>query len=229
MTDLTNKPSSDAIRALELVPVVIEETARGQHTYDIYSRLLKERVVFLVGPIEDYLANLVVAQLLYLESEDPDKDIYLYLNSPGGSVSAGLAVYDTMQFINPDISTTCIGQVAGMGALLLAGGAAGKRYCLSHSQIMTQQPLGGIDGQATDIAIHAQEILRSRRQLDAILANHTGQPLERIQADTERDHFIDPQEAVTYGLIDEVLEQRGVLPKKGLTVVSGSRPGEGAT
>lgn len=213
MTDRKSKLSSDAIHALEFVPMVVEETSRSQHTYDIYSRLLKERVVFLVGPIEDHPANLVIAQLLYLESEDPDKDIYLYLNSPGGSVSSGLAVYDTMQFINPDISTMCIGQVVGLGALLLAGGAAGKRYCLSHSQIMTQQPLGGIQGQATDIEIHAKEILRARRQLDAILAKHTGQPLERIQTDTERDHFIGAQEAVEYGLIDEVLKQRDASAK----------------
>ena len=173
--------------SLNLVPIVVEQSARGERAYDIYSRLLKERVIFLVGPVEDYAANLVVAQLLFLESENPDKDIHFYINSPGGSVSAGLAIYDTMQFIKPDVSTLCIGQAASMGALLLAGGAAGKRYCLPHSRMMIHQPLGGFQGQATDIDIHAREILLIREKLNDILARHTGQPLERIQQDTERD------------------------------------------
>ena len=208
MTDIANKRGAGYIRALNLVPVVVEQSARGERTYDIYSRLLKERVVFLVGPVEDDVANLVIAQLLYLESENPDKDIHLYINSPGGSVSAGLAIYDTMQYIRPAISTLCVGQAASMGALLLAGGTTGKRYCLPHSRIMIHQPLGGFQGQATDIDIHAKEILRARERLNAILSQHTGQPLERIQADTERDHFIGGHAAVAYGLIDDVLAQR---------------------
>ena len=197
--------------SLNLVPIVVEQSARGERAYDIYSRLLKERVIFLVGPVEDYAANLVVAQLLFLESENPDKDIHFYINSPGGSVSAGLAIYDTMQFIKPDVSTLCIGQAASMGALLLAGGAAGKRYCLPHSRMMIHQPLGGFQGQATDIDIHAREILLIREKLNDILARHTGQPLERIQQDTERDNFMGPKAAVAYGLVDDVLTQRAAI------------------
>ena len=200
--------SSAAIRALNLVPIVVEQTARGERAYDIYSRLLKERVVFLVGPVEDYTANLVVAQLLFLEAENPDKDIHLYINSPGGSVSAGLAIYDTMQFIKPDVSTMCVGQAASMGALLLAGGAAGKRYCLPHSRVMIHQPLGGFQGQASDFDIHAREILLVRDRLNRILAKHTGQPVEKIAVDTDRDNFMGGAEAVEYGLIDAVLNQR---------------------
>jgi ATP-dependent Clp protease protease subunit len=194
--------------ALNLVPIVVEQSARGERAYDIFSRLLKERVVFLVGPVEDNVANLVVAQLLFLESENPDKDIYLYINSPGGSVSAGLAIYDTMQFVKPDVSTMCVGQAASMGALLLAGGAKGKRFCLPHSRIMIHQPLGGFQGQATDIDIHAREILRIRERLNHILALHTGQPVDRIALDTERDNFMGGTEAVAYGLIDSVLDRR---------------------
>lgn len=203
-----NHDSNSYITGLNLVPIVIEQSARGERAYDIYSRLLKERVIFLVGPVEDYAANLVVAQLLFLESENPDKDINLYINSPGGSVSAGLAIYDTMQFIKPDISTLCIGQAASMGALLLAGGAKGKRYCLPHSRMMIHQPLGGFQGQATDIDIHAREILLIRDKLNNILVKHTGQPLERIQKDTDRDNFMSPEAALEYGIIDEVLTQR---------------------
>ena len=196
------------IQALNLVPMVVEQTSRGERAYDIYSRLLKERVVFLVGPVEDNVANLIIAQLLFLESENPDKDIHLYINSPGGSVSAGLAIYDTMQFIKPDVSTMCVGQAASMGALLLAGGADGKRYCLPHSRVMIHQPLGGFQGQASDIDIHAREILKARERLNQILAQHTGQPMEKIQLDTERDHFLSSEEAKEYGLIDMVLNQR---------------------
>jgi ATP-dependent Clp protease protease subunit len=191
-----------------LVPIVIEQSARGERAFDIYSRLLKERVIFLVGPVEDYMANLVVAQLLFLESENPDKDIHLYINSPGGVVTAGLAIYDTMQFIKPDVSTLCIGQAASMGALLLAGGAAGKRYSLPHSRVMIHQPLGGFQGQASDIDIHAREILAVRERLNKILAHHTGQPLEKIQTDTDRDNFMSGDDAVQYGLIDKVLANR---------------------
>lgn len=194
--------------ALNLVPMVVEQTARGERAFDIYSRLLKERIVFLCGPVEDYMANVVVAQLLFLEAENPDKDIHLYINSPGGVVTAGLAIYDTMQFIKPDISTMCIGQAASMGALLLAGGAAGKRYCLPHSRMMIHQPLGGFQGQASDIDIHAREILAIRDRLNRILAKHTGQPIENIQIDTDRDNFMSGQQAVEYGLIDSVLTQR---------------------
>ncbi len=197
-------------RALNLVPIVVEQSARGERSYDIYSRLLKERVIFLCGPVEDYVANLVIAQLLFLESENPDKDIHLYVNSPGGVVSAGLAVYDTMQFIKADVSTMCVGQAASMGALLLGGGAKGKRFCLPHSRIMIHQPLGGFQGQASDIDIHAKEILKTRERLNEILAKHTGQPLERIQNDTDRDRFMGGEEAVEYGLIDEVLVNRSV-------------------
>lgn len=195
-------------KALNLVPMVVEQSARGERAYDIYSRLLKERVIFLVGPVEDYTANLVVAQLLFLESENPDKDINFYINSPGGAVTAGLAIYDTMQFIKPDISTLCIGQAASMGALLLAGGAAGKRFCLPHSRVMIHQPLGGFQGQASDIDIHAREILLIRERLNTILSKHTGQPLKRIQADTDRDNFMGSNEAKEYGIIDEVLSSR---------------------
>jgi ATP-dependent Clp protease protease subunit len=197
-------------QALNLVPMVVEQTSRGERAYDIYSRLLKERVIFIVGPIEDYAANLVVAQLLFLESDNPDKDISIYINSPGGSVSAGLAVYDTMQFIRCDVSTMCVGQAASMGALLLAAGAKGKRYCLPHSRVMIHQPLGGYQGQATDIDIHAREILKIRAQLNEIFAFHTGQKVEKIGEDTERDNFMDPQQAMDYGLIDTVLDNRNV-------------------
>jgi ATP-dependent Clp protease protease subunit len=195
-------------QALNLVPIVVEQTPRGERSYDIYSRLLKERVVFMVGPVEDYMANVIVAQLLFLESENPDKDIHLYINSPGGSVTAGLAIYDTMQFIKADVSTMCIGQAASMGALLLAGGAKGKRICLPHSRIMIHQPLGGFQGQATDIDIHAREILLIREKLNLILAAHTGQPLDKIKEDTDRDNFMGAEEARSYGLIDEIIDQR---------------------
>jgi ATP-dependent Clp protease protease subunit len=202
---------NEDIRGLNLVPMVVEQTSRGERAYDIYSRLLKERVVFLVGPVEDNVANLIVAQLLFLESENPDKDIHLYINSPGGSVSAGLAIYDTMQFVKPDVSTMCVGQAASMGALLLAGGASGKRYCLPHSRVMIHQPLGGFHGQATDVDIHAREVLKAREQINRLLVKHTGQPAEKIERDTERDHFLGSQEAKAYGLIDEVLTERGLL------------------
>jgi len=194
---------------LGLVPIVIEQTARGERSFDIYSRLLKERVIFLVGPVEDHMSNLVVAQLLFLESENPDKDIHLYINSPGGSVTAGLAIYDTMRFVRPDVSTMCIGQAASMGALLLAGGADGKRFCLPHSRMMIHQPLGGFQGQATDIDIHAREILHIRDQLNSILSHHTGQPAEKVAEDTERDRFMGGDAAVEYGLVDKVLDDRG--------------------
>ena len=195
-------------KALNLVPMVVEQTARGERAYDIYSRLLKERVVFVVGPVEDHMANLIVAQLLYLESENPDKDIHLYINSPGGSVTAGLAIYDTMRFVKPEVSTMCVGQAASMGALLLAGGAKGKRFCLPHSRMMIHQPLGGFQGQATDFDIHAREILNIRDQLNCILAHHTGQPVEKVAEDTERDRFMSGEAAVEYGLIDKVLDAR---------------------
>ena len=197
-----------APQGLGLVPIVVEPTGRGERSFDIFSRMLRERLIFLVGPVEDHMANLVVAQLLFLESENPDKDIYLYINSPGGSVTAGLAIYDTMQFIKPAISTVCIGQAASMGALLLAGGTAGKRYCLPHSRMMIHQPLGGFQGQATDIDIHAREILRVRDRLNNILVKHTGQTVEKIDKDTERDNFMDGGEAVAYGLVDSILEKR---------------------
>ncbi len=193
---------------LNLVPVVVEQSARGERAYDIYSRLLKERIIFLVGPVEDYVANVIVAQMLFLESENPEKDIYLYINSPGGSVTAGLAIYDTMQFIKPEVSTMCIGQAASMGALLLTGGAKGKRYCLPHSRMMIHQPLGGFQGQASDIDIHAKEILLVRDRLNNIMARHTGQSLEAIQNDTDRDNFLSGEQSVEYGLIDKVLESR---------------------
>ncbi|WP_068826117.1 ATP-dependent Clp endopeptidase proteolytic subunit ClpP [Pseudomonas sp. BMS12] len=191
-----------------LVPMVIEQSARGERAYDIYSRLLKERVIFLVGQVEDYMANLVVAQLLFLEAENPDKDIHLYINSPGGSVTAGMSIYDTMQFIKPDVSTICIGQACSMGALLLAGGAAGKRYCLPHSRMMIHQPLGGFQGQASDIEIHAREILTIRERLNKILADHCKQPIDVIAKDTDRDNFMSGDDAVKYGLIDQVLTRR---------------------
>jgi len=194
-----------------LVPIVIEQTARGERSFDIYSRLLKERVIFLVGQVEDYMANLVVAQLLFLESENPDKDIHLYINSPGGSVTAGMSIYDTMQFIKPDVSTMCIGQAASMGALLLTGGAHGKRFCLPHSRMMIHQPLGGYQGQASDIDIHAREILLIRDKLNKVLSHHTGQPIEKVQLDTDRDNFLSAQDAVSYGLIDKVLTSRSSL------------------
>lgn len=200
-------------QGLGLIPIVVEQTARGERSYDIYSRLLKERVIFLVGPIEDHMANLVVAQLLFLESENPDKDIHLYINSPGGAVTAGLAIYDTMRFIRPDVSTMCIGQAASMGALLLAGGTKGKRFCLPHSRMMIHQPLGGFQGQATDIDIHAREILFIRERLNHILAHHTGQSVEKIAEDTERDRFMGGDAAVEYGLIDRVLTERPTLAK----------------
>lgn len=201
-------PHASGARGLNLIPMVVEQSSRGERAYDIYSRLLKERVVFLVGPIDDPVANVVVAQLLFLESENPDKDINLYINSPGGNVSSGLAIYDTVQFIKPDVSTICVGLAASMGALLLAGGAKGKRYCLPHSRLMIHQPSGGAYGQATDIDIHAREILRLRERLNEVLAAHTGQPLEKIAFDTERDNFMGAEEAVEYGLVDRVLSSR---------------------
>lgn len=197
-----------------LVPIVVEQTARGERSFDIYSRLLKERVIFLVGQVEDYMANLVVAQLLFLESENPDKDIHLYINSPGGSVTAGMSIYDTMQFIKPDVSTMCIGQAASMGALLLTGGAKGKRYCLPHSRMMIHQPLGGFQGQASDIDIHAREILAIREKLNIILSSHTGQPIEKIRLDTDRDNFLSANDAVSYGLVDKVLTSRAINSDK---------------
>ncbi len=207
---VNNNSNNGALEAqsLNLVPMVIEQTPRGERSYDIYSRLLKERVIFIVGQVEDHMANLVVAQLLFLESENPDKDISLYINSPGGSVTAGLAIYDTMQFIKPDISTLCIGQAASMGAVLLAAGTKGKRYSLPHSRVMIHQPLGGYQGQAMDIEIHAKEILKIREQLNKLLAKHTGQSIEAIDKDTERDNFMGADTAVEYGLIDEVLKAR---------------------
>jgi len=195
-------------KGLNLVPMVVEQTSRGERAYDIYSRLLKDRVVFIVGGIEDQVANLVVAQLLFLESENPDKDIHLYINSPGGVVTAGLSIYDTMQFIRPDVSTICVGQAASMGSLLLAGGAKGKRYCLPHSRIMIHQPSGGFQGQASDIDIHAREVLKLREQLNTILARHTGQSIEQIATDSDRDRFMDGAQAVEYGLVDTVLDKR---------------------
>ena len=201
-------------QALNLVPMVVEQTSRGERAYDIYSRLLKERVIFLVGPIDDYMANVIVAQLLFLEAENPEKDISLYINSPGGIVTAGMAIYDTMQYIKPDVSTICVGQAASMGALLLASGAAGKRYALPNSRVMIHQPLGGFQGQATDIDIHAREILTLRSRLNEVLAKHTGQSLETIARDTERDNFKSAADAVAYGLVDQVLERR---PEESIT------------
>ncbi len=201
-------------RALNLVPMVVEQTARGERAYDIYSRLLKERVIFIVGPVEDYMANVVVAQLLFLESENPDKDIALYINSPGGSVSAGMAIYDSMQFIKPDISTICVGLAASMGAVLLAGGAAGKRYSLPNSKIMIHQPSAGFQGQASDIDIHARDVLDTRERLNGILARHTGKSSEEIKVASDRDNFMNPEVAKTFGLIDSVLQKRAELPTK---------------
>jgi ATP-dependent Clp protease protease subunit len=201
-------------RALNLVPMVVEQTARGERAYDIYSRLLKDRLIFIVGGIDDHVANLVVAQLLFLESENPDKDVHLYINSPGGIVTAGLSIYDTMQFIKPDVSTICIGQAASMGSLLLAGGTKGKRFCLPHSRIMIHQPSGGFQGQASDIDIHAREVLKLRQRLNEIMAKHTGQTVERVERDSDRDNFMDAEAAVEYGLIDTVLDKRmGSSPK----------------
>ena len=208
MTDNNPMNGAQNTQALNLVPIVVEQTARGERSYDIYSRLLKERVIFMVGPVEDYMANVIVAQMLFLESENPDKDIHLYINSPGGSVTAGLAIYDTMQFIKADVSTMCIGQAASMGALLLTGGAKGKRFCLPHSRVMIHQPLGGFQGQATDIDIHAREILLIREKLNQILANHTGQPMDTIKNDTDRDNFMGAEEAKAYGLIDDIIQER---------------------
>ena len=198
-------------RALNLVPIVVEQTSRGERSYDIYSRLLKERLVFVVGQVDDFMANVVVAQLLFLESENPDKDIALYINSPGGVVTSGLAIYDTMQFIKPDVSTICIGQAASMGAVLLAGGTKGKRYALPHSRIMIHQPLGGFQGQAADVEVHAKEMLFTRDRLNRILAKHTGQSVDKIKTDTDRDNFMDGADAIGYGLIDRVLEKRGEM------------------
>ena len=196
------------VKALNLVPMVVEQTARGERAYDIYSRLLKDRLIFIVGPVEDHMANLVVAQLLYLESENPDKDIQLYINSPGGSVTAGLSIYDTMQFVNCDVSTICVGQAASMGALLLGGGTKGKRYALPHSRIMVHQPSAGFQGQATDIDIHAKEVLELNRRLNEIMSTNTGQPVEQVERDLERDNFMSGEAAVKYGLIDTVLGNR---------------------
>ena len=209
MTQLIN-PYSGLIQpqGLGLVPMVVEQSARGERAFDIYSRLLKERLIFIVGPIEDQMANLVVAQLLFLESENPDKDINIYINSPGGSVTAGMSIYDTMQFVKPNITTTCIGQAASMGAFLLAAGEKGKRYALPNSRVMIHQPLGGFQGQASDIAIHAKEILKIKDTLNQLLAHHTGQPIERIEKDTDRDNFLSAADAKAYGLIDAVLEKR---------------------
>lgn len=206
---MTDKTVNTEIMS-QLVPMVVEQTSRGERSYDIYSRLLKERIIFLVGQVEDHMANLVVAQMLFLESENPDKDIYLYINSPGGSVTAGLSIYDTMQFIKPDVSTLCIGQAASMGALLLAGGHAGKRYALPHARTMIHQPLGGFQGQASDIEIHTKEILEVRERLNKILAEHTGKAIEVIQQDTDRDFFMNAEASVEYGLIDEVMTQRNL-------------------
>ncbi|WP_218944145.1 ATP-dependent Clp endopeptidase proteolytic subunit ClpP [Marinobacter changyiensis] len=207
---MTQKPTYGSAMdpGAALVPIVIEQTARGERSFDIYSRLLKERVIFMVGQVEDHMANLIVAQMLFLESENPDKDIHLYINSPGGSVTAGMSIYDTMQFIKPDVATLCVGQAASMGAFLLAGGAAGKRSCLPNSRVMIHQPLGGYQGQASDIEIHTREILKIRTQLNTILAHHTGQDLETIARDTDRDRFMDPEQAKEYGLIDSVLDKR---------------------
>ena len=200
--------NSQIIENLGLVPMVVEQTSRGERSFDIYSRLLKERVIFVVGPVEDHMANLIVAQLLFLESENPDKDIHLYINSPGGSVTAGLSIYDTMQFIKPDVSTMCLGQAASMGAFLLGGGAKGKRYCLPNARTMIHQPSGGAQGQATDIEIHAKEILIIRQRLNQLMSEHTGQPLEVIERDTERDRFMNAEESREYGLVDEVVTSR---------------------
>ncbi|MEM0952669.1 MAG: ATP-dependent Clp endopeptidase proteolytic subunit ClpP [Pseudomonadota bacterium] len=210
MSQQYNGQNDNVIRNLGLVPMVVEQTARGERSYDIFSRLLKERLVFAVGPVEDQMANLIVAQLLFLEAENPDKDINLYINSPGGAVTAGLAIYDTMQFIKPDVSTTCIGQAASMGAFLLAGGAPGKRFCLPNARTMIHQPSGGAQGQATDIDIQAREILIIRERLNKLMAEHTGQDLETIERDTERDNFMDAEQSKEYGLVDEVVGRREI-------------------
>jgi ATP-dependent Clp protease protease subunit len=210
MTYQFDGQNSNTINNLGLIPMVVEQTSRGERSYDIYSRLLKERLIFIVGPVEDHMANLVVAQLLFLESENPDKDIHLYINSPGGSVTAGLAIYDTMQYIKPDVTTTCIGQAASMGAFLLAGGAKGKRACLPNARTMIHQPSGGAQGQATDIEIHAKEILIIRERLNQMLAEHTGQSLEKIQNDTERDNFMNAEDSKAYGLVDMVVQKKPV-------------------
>lgn len=204
----------ETIKDQMLVPIVVEQTARGERSYDIYSRLLKERIIFLIGEVEDHIANLVIAQMLFLESENPDKDIYLYINSPGGSVTSGLAIYDTMQFIKPDVSTMCIGQAASMGAVLLAAGAVGKRYCLPNSRVMIHQPLGGFQGQASDIEIHSREILLTKKKLNHILEKHTHQPADKIAKDTDRDNFMSAQEAIDYGLADTILTHRITTDKK---------------
>ena len=211
---MAGSPGGEASPAygLGLVPMVVEQTSRGERSYDIYSRLLKERVIFMVGPVEDQMANLVVAQLLFLESENPDKDIHLYINSPGGVVTAGMSIYDTMQFIKPDVSTMCIGQAASMGSFLLAGGAKGKRFCLPNARTMIHQPSGGAQGQATDIEIHAREIIELRKRLNKLLAEHTEQPSEVIERDTERDRFMSAEQSKEYGLIDEVVSSRGAKP-----------------
>ncbi len=202
----------DDIRNMNLVPMVVEQSARGERAFDIYSRLLREHVIFLVGPVDDYVANLVIAQMLFLEAENPEKDISFYINSPGGVVSAGMAIYDTMQFIQCDVSTLCVGQAASMGAVLLAAGTKGKRYCLPNARVMIHQPLGGFQGQASDIEIHAREILKTREKLNQVLAHHTSQPVERIEQDTERDRFMNAQEAIGYGLVDQILEKRKSTP-----------------
>ncbi|MDD2343958.1 ATP-dependent Clp endopeptidase proteolytic subunit ClpP [uncultured Tolumonas sp.] len=206
MTNLFNDQTSSPLNSL--VPIVVEQTARGERSYDIYSRLLKERVIFLTGQVEDQMANLIVAQLLFLESESPDKDIYIYINSPGGSVTAGMAIYDTLKFIKPDVSTVCMGQACSMGAFLLSAGTKGKRFCLPSARVMIHQPLGGFQGQASDIQIHAMEILKIKERLNQLLSDHTGQPLERIERDTDRDNFMSADQAVEYGLVDAILNKR---------------------
>jgi ATP-dependent Clp protease, protease subunit len=213
MSNLPDGRNSNTITNLGLIPMVVEQTARGERSYDIYSRLLKERVIFVVGQVEDHMANLIVAQLLFLESENPDKDIHLYINSPGGSVTAGLSIYDTMQFIKPDVSTMCIGQAASMGAFLLGGGAKGKRFILPNARTMIHQPSGGAHGQASDIEIHAREILIIRRRLNELMAEHTGQSLETIERDTERDRFLNAEQSKEYGLVDEVINRRATTVK----------------
>ncbi len=207
-TSHNNSHDLTSITESALVPMVVEQTAKGERSYDIYSRLLKERVIFLCGQVEDHMANLIVAQMLFLESESPDKDIYLYINSPGGSVTAGMAIYDTMKFIKPNVSTVCIGQAASMGAFLLSGGAKGKRYCLPNARVMIHQPLGGFQGQASDFEIHAKEILYIKGKLNRLMAEHTGQALEKVSEDTDRDNFLSAESAVEYGLVDAILEQR---------------------
>ncbi|WP_286233073.1 ATP-dependent Clp endopeptidase proteolytic subunit ClpP [Thalassotalea sediminis] len=208
ITSLNNSQSTNSQIESALVPMVVEQTAKGERSYDIYSRLLKERVIFLCGQVEDHMANLIVAQMLFLESESSEKDIFLYINSPGGSVTAGMAIYDTMKFIRPDVSTVCVGQAASMGAFLLSGGAKGKRYCLPNSRVMIHQPLGGFQGQASDFEIHAKEILTIKEKLNRLMAEHTGQPLEKVSEDTDRDNFLSAQAAVDYGIVDSIFERR---------------------